>query len=263
MPGGPNRCVEAASAWCRTGIRARLRVSIGGLLAAAVGISLLAGCGGGSAQRSTSPTPSSAASKATPAAIVQFVGASVTHGLYSSGFAHAYPSDVVAALRQRGENVQRRVLAIPGATVGQALTWKIHRPANIVVVHMGSNNFVHNTPLSAFAPLYGSLVDALRKESPKADLVCLGEWHRPFIHNQLGNTPEDFDTIIAADCKENGGTFEPLEQIYAVESYHGPLGRRTPFGRADLHHPNDAGDAAIAQMVLQGLQQQPPLKATF
>jgi lysophospholipase L1-like esterase len=237
-----------------------------GLFAAVVAISLVAACGGAPAQRSGSQTSNQggrSAAPSKPAAVVQFVGASVTHGLYATAGDHAYPSDVVAALRGRGVNVRPRVLAIPGATVGQALKWRIDRPANVVVVHMGSNNFVANTPLDQFEPPYAALIGALRKASPKADLVCLGEWHHPLIYNRNGNTPEDFDRVIADVCAQNGGTFEPLEQVYAVASYHGPLGHRTPFGRADLHHPNDAGAAAIAQVVLQGLQQQPPLSATY
>lgn len=236
--------------------------TIAGLFAATVVVALVAACGGPSG----GPNPKAGGGggkPSKPAAIVQFVGASVTHGLYASAGEHAYPSDVMAALRARRENVRARVLAIPGATVGQALKWRIDQPANIVVVHMGSNNFVQNTPLGEFIPPYAALLAALRKASPRADLVCLGEWHRPFIYNRLGNTPEDFDALIADACAKNGGTFEPLEQIYSVSSYHGPLGHRTPFGRADLHHPNDAGSAAIAQVVLQGLQQQPPLSATY
>jgi lysophospholipase L1-like esterase len=246
------------------GVRGRLVIrTVAGLFAATITIFLIAACGGGASGQGASSAGERSAGSSKPAAVVEFVGASVTHGLYASAGQHAYPADVVAALRGRGENVRPRVLAIPGATVRQALTWKIDQPANIVVVHMGSNNFVHNTPLSEFTPPYAALLAALRKASPKADLVCLGEWHRPHIYNRLGNTPEDFDALIADACAKNGGTFEQLDQVYSVASYHGPLSRRTPFGRADLHHPNDAGSAAIAQVVLQGLQQQPPLSSTY
>ena len=250
----------------------------GGLLflAAAVAI-LLIGCSAGPNQARTNghtPTPHStpiptAVATPTPTptplpvATIEFVGASVTAGWYASSVSAAYPADVVTALQQGGENVQARILAIPGATVIDALGWDLAPAANIVVVQMGSNNFAESQPLSLFTTRYQSLITATRQASPKADLVCLGEWHQTGIYNSLGNTPSDFDGIISSECQAAGGTFEPLQQVYDIPSDHGPLGTRTAFGLADLLHPNDAGDQGIAQMVLQGLQQQPPLSSTF
>ncbi len=243
------------------------------LLAAAVAI-LLVGCSGGAKQART-PTPAPTSTRrpaaptpvptptALPVATIEFVGASVTAGWYASSVFAAYPADVVAALQKGGENVQSRILAIPGATVINALSWDLSQPANMVVVQMGSNNFAENQPLSLFTTRYQSLITAIRQGAPKADLVCLGEWHQTGIYDTLGNTPEDFDGVISSECQAAGGTFEALEQVYDIASNHGPLGTRTPFGLADLLHPNDAGDLAIAQVVLQGLQQQPPLSATF
>lgn len=198
-----------------------------------------------------------------PVPTIEFVGASVTAGWYSSGVHHAYPAVVVGALRKGRVHLQSEVRAVPGATVQDSLQWDIHKRVNIVVVQMGSNNFANSTPLTVFAPLYQQLITTLRQASPKADLVCLGQWHESGIDDMNGNTPEDFDDVMRSACEGAGGTFEPLEQVYDVASNHGPLGSRTPFGRRDLLHPNDAGDASIARVVRQGIKKQPPLASTF
>ena len=52
---------------------------------------------------------------------------------------------------------------------------------------------------------------------------------------------------------EAGGHFADIAPLYANEAYHGPLGRPTWVGPGDWFHPNDAGHAAIAAVVLRAL----------
>ena len=262
------RCHAEIEASPMPALRRPARGILGLLLAAVIATLLVAACSGPTQGNKHTPSPSPSRSPSpTPTpkrqAAIEFVGASVTAGWYASEVSKAYPTVATAALRLRGEPLTLRVRAIPGATVQDALTWDIHQRANIVIVHMGSNNFAKSDPLNVFTAQYHELITVLRQASPKADLVCLGEWHQPLIPDLRGDTPEDFDAVMSSQCKKVGGTFEPLGQVYAIAGNHGPLGTRTPFGRADLLHPNDVGEVAIAQMVLQGLEQQPPLANTF
>ena len=67
------------------------------------------------------------------------------------------------------------------------------------------------------------------------------------------HTRDAFDAIIKDACTTQNGAFRALMPLYLNNSFHGPAGRTTFKGPADAFHPNDAGHAAIARLVLDAL----------
>lgn len=214
---------------------------------------------------SARPRPAAAARPASePAAGTSralFVGASVTRGYYSTAVDYAYPAELDRLLRAGGRPVWATVVAHPGARVAEAAAWPLAGGQDIVVVHLVTNDFRRSTPLGAYRASYDRLLGRLRRGSPRAHLLCLGDWGPPVALNEIGVPAVDYDAVIDAACEDRGGVFVPLSQLYADLWNRGPAGRPTALGPSDAFHPNDAGQLAIARTALAGLDGSPPVEA--
>jgi lysophospholipase L1-like esterase len=189
---------------------------------------------------------------------VMFVGASVTRGWFASSLSRAFPERVSAMLPTEQQDVLWTVLADPGAPVDVAERWQLRRNQDIVVVHVVSDDFLYGTPLREYDMRYRTLLRRILDASPRARLVCLGDWGRIGAVNRLGTVAYSYDRVVDAACASHGGTYVPINQNYDVPGARGPSGRRTGFGISDDFHPNDFGHMLIAQTVMQGLQGHPP-----
>jgi lysophospholipase L1-like esterase len=189
---------------------------------------------------------------------IGFVGASVTRGWYVSAAADAFPQRTSELLAQRGQDVRWTVVARPGATVDVADGWQPPRGENVVVVHIVSNDFLYGTPLAGYRAGYRALLAHVRRASPRARLVCLGDWGRVGAVDRAGIAASGYDRVVSAACARDGGTYVPLNQIYDVPGARGPAAGSSPFGVTDDFHPNDLGQLLIAEAVLQGLDGHPP-----
>lgn len=187
---------------------------------------------------------------------ILFLGASITRGFFSTGADLAYPAVVVERLRARGEAVQPTVIAQPGVEVAQALTWAVPTAQNIVVVQLITNDFRHSIPLSMYQSGYDALLAKIQAASPRARIICLGSWDASQAINGRGATAADYDATTRSACQRSAGVWVPLSQLYAQAGARGPAGVATPFGPADEIHPDDGGQAKIAQAVLAGLESQ-------
>lgn len=205
--------------------------------------------------------PAAAAGPTAGPSRILFVGASVTRGYYSSRVGDAYPADLDRLLRAEGRPVRATVVAHPGARVAEAAAWPLAGGQAIVVVHLVTNDFRRSTPLGAYRASYDRLLERLRRDSPRARLLCLGDWGPPVAVNEIGVRAVDYDAVVNAGCQDRGGVFVPLSQLYADPQYRGPAGRPTSFGPSDRFHPNDAGQLTIARTVLAGLDGSPPTEA--
>jgi lysophospholipase L1-like esterase len=192
---------------------------------------------------------------------VLFVGASVTRGYYSTGVSDAYPAELDQLLIAAGRPVRATVVAHPGARVAEAAVWPLAGDQAIIVVHLVTNDFRRSTPLGSYRASYDRLLERLRSDSPRARLLCLGDWGPPVAVNDIGVPAVDYDAVIDAACQDRGGVFVPLSQLYADPRNRGPAGRPTPFGPSDPFHPNDTGQLAIARTVLAGLDGSSPVEA--
>ena len=193
---------------------------------------------------------------------VAFVGASVTRGWYVSSLEDAYPAVTARLLaRSRDRTVDWSVVAQPGAPVADALTWEFPRDQDIVVLHVVSDDFLYGTPPAEYQSKYRALLHELLAVSPRAHLVCLGDWGKVGAVNHLGTSAYTYDTAVYQECAGVGGTYVPLNQDYDVPGARGPRGHPSVFGpaRGDFH-PNDMGDRLIAESVMQGLSGTPPVE---
>jgi lysophospholipase L1-like esterase len=119
-------------------------------------------------------------------------------------------------------------------------------PADLVVVELGTND-ANNTTLNQFRHDYPAFLDAVRKESPDAALVCVGTWHD-------GSLARHMDRVIESGCTAHKGRYADLNALFDDERNHGPAGTVRPAGYvADWFHPNDAGHAGIARAILAQL----------
>lgn len=212
----------------------------------------------------TARPPPASGTASEPAAVpsrVLFVGASVTRGYYSTEAGGAYPAELDHLLIAGGRPVRATIVAHPGARVSEAAAWPLPRGQNIVVIHLVTNDFRRSTPLSAYRASYDRLLEGLRRYSPRARLLCLGDWGPAVAVNEADVAAVDYDAVVKSACQARGGAFVPLSQVYADSRNRGPAGRPTPFGRSDRFHPTDTGQLAIAQTALAGLDGNPPAEA--
>jgi lysophospholipase L1-like esterase len=235
---------------------------LGTVLAGALVLRRLPAAGG------SSPRPTPAANQQAPsrtearALRVAFVGASVTRGWYVTSLEDAYPAVTARLLaRSRDRAVDWSVVARPGAPAAAVLTWELPRDQDIVVLHVVSNDFLYGTPLAEYQTRYRALLHELLAVSPRAQLVCLGDWGKVGAVNRLGASAYTYDTTVSQECSGVGGTYVPLNQDYDVAGARGPRGHPSMFGpaRGDFH-PNDEGDRLIAASVMQGVNGSPPIE---
>lgn len=193
---------------------------------------------------------------------IAFIGASITRGWYATSVQDAYPAVTARLLaHSRGRAVDWRVVALPGAPVADVLTWHVPQAQDIVVVHVVSNDFLYGTPLPDYQARYHALMGRIRKVSPGAQIVCMGDWGTVGATNQLGTSAYAYDTVVSQECAGVHGTYVPINQDYSVAGARGPAGYPSLFGPTrGTFHPNDLGDRLIANSIMQGLNGSPPVE---
>ena len=155
------------------------------------------------------------------------------------------------------------IQAISGARVRDFLDRRLPPARRLVVVELGSNDWLgyvplgrwRPTPLDRFLAEYERLL--ARLTAAGAVPVCLGVWGP----SDRGAEPRGgrdeqavsvaaYDAAIAAACSRRGGTFVDLSPVYDTPGSRGPAGRPTPWGVSDATHPNDEGHRMIADLML-------------
>jgi acyl-CoA thioesterase I len=180
---------------------------------------------------------------------VLFIGASVTQGWFASTKERTYTALVAKGLAG-GRRVRVRMLARPGITAEQAADWDLNVPSDVVVVQIATNDFAKDVPVDRYSAAYAELLDRLRTASPKAELICMGAWSDPTQKNRLGAEVIDYDLAARTQCEAAHGHYVDISAAYLDMHNHGPAGRPTYQGPGDIFHPNDAGHAELAELVL-------------
>jgi lysophospholipase L1-like esterase len=191
-----------------------------------------------------------------------FVGASITAGVGASDPSRGYAATLVALVQRQVGPVDTMVVAHSGAVAAEALKWDFPANQDLIVVHMGTNDFDHSTPLSAFQPAMHALFDRLRGGSPGASFVCLGVWAGATDVNKAGLHPGAYDSVVQSNCQGAGGSFVSLEGLFPMPALH-PVSERVVIVRDARRlqgnsyvtssevgfHPNDTGHERIASAV--------------
>lgn len=210
---------------------------------AVIVVLILTGCGSAATQRGlTDPVR--------PALRLTVIGDSISAGYYASSSDLAFPALVVRQMRVSGEQVAPTVISRAGATTTDAEHWDTGVGSDIVIVELGTNDWGNAVPVDQFTSRYDDLLTRIRVGSPRARLVCLGNWADKAELNGLGLTSQRYDLVVAQECASHGGGYVDLVEAYDTGKNHGPAGRPSFLGSADWFHPNDAGHAAIAGVVL-------------
>ena len=190
------------------------------------------------------------------------IGASITTGMYADA-GRDYRSLLVADLRKRGYAPVVQTWARPGASVIAVQGLPAPSGMDLIVVQLATNDAAASRPTDpgVFATEYARLLDRLRAAAPHAEMICLDAWGDPSKVNRLGVKVSVYDQDVQRSCAEVQGRFVDLSKAYADAAYHGPAGRLTPRGRSDRFHPNDAGHARLAELVLADVPPPPSTDA--
>lgn len=175
---------------------------------------------------------------------VLFAGSSLTLGRDASSEDTSFRG-VIASKLLAGGPVETTRIGDIGTTAAQVLP-EIEAKnvtSDVVIVELGTNDISKNTPIQ-FANDYPAFLDAVRKKSPNAALICLGAW-------QSSPAGVSISIVIESECMAKGGRYVSLATFHA-----NPAMRSSPGvphfagGKTDGAHPNDLGHSEIATAVL-------------
>ena len=215
------------------------------LLVICLVLPLLAGCGTGAERMVAAPQPAARQLR------LLVVGDSLSVGYYASNLDGSYVTLLQQGLDHRGISVSTTLVAKAGVTAVDASRWQLGIPSDDIIVELGTNDYGSSVPLSSFQAGYDTILWALRRASPHANLYCLGTWSNPAEVNRTGATAGRYDTVIQSSCQIARGHYVDLSPFYEQTGDHGPSGAATYLGTSDWFHPNDAGHEAIANLLLQ------------
>jgi lysophospholipase L1-like esterase len=178
------------------------------------------------------------------------IGDSLSAGFDASSRQRSWP-DLVRAGLSRGGAVHLSVDGRPGWTAVQAVAARVPTPrADVVVLEYGTNDVSHSS-LGAFTTAYRTLLDRVRRASPRAALVCAGPWAAPA-------RAAPFERVVSSECEQRGGLPVVLSGLFTERPLHAVHGSRYFGGRVpNDFHPDDLGHARIAAAVLSRLQERP------
>jgi acyl-CoA thioesterase I len=176
---------------------------------------------------------------------VEFLGDSLTWGLAATTEAQSYASLVTEGVG--GVRVGTGLEFGITAEVGAQMLRQAPAPSgiDIFVIEWGTDD---REPPDAFQADYHFIVQTLLAANPGARVVCLRPWQDP----TNGFQPEYWQAI-QAECGAWPAMTADLAGLYMDFALHGPGGGDTYHGPRDWFHPNDAGHAAIAQLILRVL----------
>jgi acyl-CoA thioesterase-1 len=209
----------------------------------------------GSTSAATATRPASAASANDGAAsesamtddrpVILFLGTSLTAGLGLDPDS-AYPARIQRKADSAGMNFEVVNAGVSGETSAgllRRLDWVLRRPSAVIVVETGANDGLRGQPVSATKATIGSILDGIRREQPSAK-VLLVQMEAP---TNLGERyTKAFHDMYPALAREHGVTLLPflLEGVAGIPS----------LNQADGIHPNNRGEAKVAENVWRGLK---------
>lgn len=176
--------------------------------------------------------------------VILFLGTSLTAGLGLDPDS-AYP----ARLQRKADSAGMRYEVVNAGVSGETaagllrrLDWVLRRPASVIVVETGANDGLRGQTVASTKATIGKILDRIAKEQPSAT-VLLVQMEAPT--NLGARYTKDFHDMYPAVARAHGVTLLPflLDGVAGVPS----------LNQADGMHPNDAGEAIVAENVWRGL----------
>ena len=221
----------------------------------------LAACAGGSsenkpatrdgAQSAAGPIAGDASTTDSTAAadrpVILFLGTSLTAGLGLDPDS-AYPARIQRKIDSAGMNFEVVNAGVSGETAAgllRRLDWVLRRPAAVIVVETGANDGLRGQPVSATKGTIGKILDRVAKEQPNAKVLLMQMETAP---NLGASYTSAFHAMYPALAREHGVTLLPflLDRVAGFPS----------LNQADGIHPNNRGEAIVAENVWKGLERE-------
>ena len=177
--------------------------------------------------------------------VILFLGTSLTAGLGLDPDS-AYPARIQRKADSAGMNFEVVNAGVSGETSAgllRRLDWVLRRPAAVIVVETGANDGLRGQPVSATKATIGNILDRIRSEQPAAK-VLLVQMEAP---TNLGERyTRAFHDMYPALARSHGVTLLPflLNRVAGIPS----------LNQADGIHPNNRGEAMVAENVWEGLK---------
>ena len=177
--------------------------------------------------------------------VILFLGTSLTAGLGLDPDS-AYPARIQQKLDSAGMKFEVVNAGVSGETAAgllRRLDWVLRRPAAVIVVETGANDGLRGQSVSSTKATIGKILDRIRAEQPNAK-VLLVQMEAP---TKLGERyTRAFHDMYPALAREHGVTLLPflLEGVAGFPS----------LNQADGIHPNNRGEAIVAENVWKGLK---------
>jgi acyl-CoA thioesterase I len=178
---------------------------------------------------------------------VLFAGDSLTAGYFSSTEGKGFSQLVVSELQKQGP-VERLGGARAGgnlSTVGNLVS--IPAGFDLAVIELGTNDIQGKTDPAVFPGQYEDLLNKVTIASPSTALICMGTW------GSAGADTDAYDAAIQKRCEAHGGKYIDLSSEFTQSTNRGPAGVNVWAGTSDTFHPNDAGHARLAALVMDHL----------
>jgi len=221
----------------------------------------LASCAGGTGENKPTTQGSAQAADSSPLAarsagdssaragrpVILFLGTSLTAGLGLDPDS-AYPARIQRKADSAGMNFEVVNAGVSGETAAgllRRLDWVLRRPASVIVVETGANDGLRGQTVASTKATIGKIIDRIAKEQPAAKVVLV-QMEAP---TNLGpRYTKDFHDMYPAVAREHGVTLLPflLDGVAGVSS----------LNQADGIHPNNVGEAIVAENVWKGLEKE-------
>ncbi|OAK97468.1 SGNH hydrolase [Phaeosphaeriaceae sp. SRC1lsM3a] len=145
------------------------------------------------------------------------------------------PSGCSTVTYDRDNEGHSGFLAIDIANKKQLVGWLQKNPADIITMHLGTNDLAQSKPTTDILTAFSTLIDVMRASNPAMKIIVA-----QIIPNNFMNTAvQALNKAVPAWAVSKNTTASP---IWVVDQYTG-------FPASDLSdgiHPNAAGDARMA-----------------
>ena len=191
----------------------------------------------------TTPSVAHAATTATEAPLVVFLGDSLTAGFGLPGD-HAFPTLVAEALARRGKPIRAVNAGVSGDTTTGALErldWLLKQRPSVLVVGLGANDAFRGQPVDRIEANLREIVR--RGKAAGARVLILG---MRIPTNYGPDYANAFAALYASVAKDEHAELMP----FLLEG----VGGRSELNQPDGIHPNDAGERIVADHVVPYLE---------
>jgi acyl-CoA thioesterase I len=186
-----------------------------------------------------------AATSATPAKAVVFLGDSLTAGLGVQP-TEAFPGLIAEKIRAAGLPFQVENAGLSGDTSAGALRridWLLQQPIDVLVIELGGNDGLRGLPIKSLKANLQAIIDKAKAKNPAVKIVIAGMQIPP---NLGADYSADFQRVYTDLARENNAVLIP----FLLEG----VGGHRDLNQQDLIHPTAAGHRIVAELVWRTLE---------